>query len=192
MDLRDRTAFARGHVAGSFNVEAGAAFAARLALLLPAGRPVTLLAETPERIAAAQRELVRVGVDRPAAAATGDPRDWVRGGEALRAYPVGTFAGLAEALGRDPDGTVVLDVRHGAERAAGHIEGSAHVPCTRCAGVPPDSPPERCGCTAAPGRGRPSPRPCSTRPAGRSSPSTTPSGPRPAPACPSCAPPARG
>ncbi|MFV2121237.1 MBL fold metallo-hydrolase [Streptomyces sp. Act-28] len=128
VDLRGRVAFARGHVAGSFNVEADGPLATYLAWLVPRGRPVTLLAESPERIAAAQRELVRVGIDRPAAAATGDPRGWVRDGETLRGYPVGTFAGLAEALDRDPRGTVVLDVRRDAERAAGHVEGSLHIP----------------------------------------------------------------
>ncbi|CAL9340519.1 rhodanese-like domain-containing protein [Streptomyces sp. enrichment culture] len=140
VDLRGRVAFARGHVAGSFNIEAGGQLATYLAWLIPPGRPVTLLAESPERIAAAQRELVRVGIDRPAAAATGEPRGWVRDGEALRAYETGTFAGLARALDADPRGTVVLDVRRDTERAAGYVEGSLHIPLhelrQRAAGLP--------------------------------------------------------
>ncbi|MGA6158768.1 hypothetical protein ACPEIC_36075 [Stenotrophomonas sp. NPDC087984] len=66
VDLRSRVAFAEGHVAGTFNFEGAGKLATYLAWLIPWGKPVTLLAETPGQIAAAQRELVRVGIDRPA------------------------------------------------------------------------------------------------------------------------------
>lgn len=79
VDLRNRVAFAQGHVAGSFNFEGDGKPATYLAWLIPWGKPVTLLADTPERIAAAQRELARVGIDRPVAAAIGGPWDWVPG-----------------------------------------------------------------------------------------------------------------
>ncbi|MGW7823644.1 rhodanese-like domain-containing protein [Streptomyces puniciscabiei] len=125
VDLRNRVAFAEGHLAGSFNFEAEGQLATYLAWLIPWGKPVTLLAESPEQLAAAQRELVRVGIDRPAAAATGEPADWVRDGEALASFPRATFADLAARSG---DGVVVLDVRRASERAAGFIEGSVHIP----------------------------------------------------------------
>lgn len=126
VDLRNRVAFAAGHVSGSFNFEAEGQLATYLAWLIPWGRPVTLLAESPEQLATAQRELVRVGIDRPAAAATGDPGGWVREGEAPASFPRATFADLA---GRYPaEGVVVLDVRRGSERAGGCIEGSVHIP----------------------------------------------------------------
>ncbi|MCQ4205711.1 rhodanese-like domain-containing protein [Streptomyces longispororuber] len=125
VDLRNRVAFAEGHVAGSFNFDADGKIATYLAWMIPWGKPVTLLAESPEQLAAAQRELVRVGIDRPAAAATGAPRAWVPAGAELASFPRSTFAGLA---GRDTARTVVLDVRRDSERAAGHIEGSVHIP----------------------------------------------------------------
>ncbi|MFF3916424.1 rhodanese-like domain-containing protein [Streptomyces sp. NPDC001852] len=125
VDLRNRVAFAEGHLAGSFNFEAEGQLATYLAWLIPWGKPVTLLAESPEQLAAAQRELVRVGIDRPAAAATGEPADWVRDGEALASFPRATFADLAARSG---DAVVVLDVRRASERAAGFIEGSVHIP----------------------------------------------------------------
>ncbi|MEU6506040.1 MBL fold metallo-hydrolase [Streptomyces sp. NPDC046942] len=125
VDLRNRVAFAENHLAGSFNVEAEGQLATYLAWLIPWGKPVTLLAESPEQLAAAQRELVRVGIDRPAAAATGEPADWVGDGEALASFPRATFADLAA---RSRDGVVVLDVRRASERAAGFIEGSVHIP----------------------------------------------------------------
>ncbi|WP_432119402.1 MBL fold metallo-hydrolase [Streptomyces sp. bgisy032] len=126
VDLRNRVAFAAGHVAGSFNFEADGKLATYLAWLIPWGKPVTLLAESPEQLAAAQRELVRVGIDRPAAAATGDPADWVREGEEPASFPRATFADLADR--RPAGGVTVLDVRRGSERSEGRIEGSVHIP----------------------------------------------------------------
>ncbi|MER6468091.1 MBL fold metallo-hydrolase [Streptomyces collinus] len=126
VDLRNRVAFAAGHVSGSFNFEAEGQLATYLAWLIPWGRPVTLLAESAEQLAAAQRELVRVGIDRPAAAATGDPRDWLRPGDTPASFPRATFADLAARYpGQD---VVVLDVRRDLERAGGFVEGSVHVP----------------------------------------------------------------
>ncbi|MER8155863.1 MBL fold metallo-hydrolase [Streptomyces sp. NPDC094472] len=127
VDLRSRVAFADGHVAGSFNFEGTGKLATYLAWLIPWGKPVTLLAETPAQIAAAQRELVRVGIDRPAAAATGDPVGWVPVGEALASFPRAAFADLATACEREEQ-VVVLDVRRDSERAKGHVEGSVHIP----------------------------------------------------------------
>ncbi|WKV71227.1 MBL fold metallo-hydrolase [Streptomyces sp. PCS3-D2] len=124
VDLRNRIAFAAGHVAGSFNFEADGKIATYLAWMIPWGKPVTLLADSPAQLAAAQRELVRVGIDRPAAAATGTPADWIPEGHTPRAFPRATFADLAEQT----PGTVVLDVRRDSERAAAFITGSTHIP----------------------------------------------------------------
>ncbi|MEU9897061.1 rhodanese-like domain-containing protein [Streptomyces phaeochromogenes] len=138
VDLRNRVAFAEGHVAGSFNFEAEGQLATYLAWLIPWGRPVTLLAESAGQLVAAQRELARVGVDRPAAAATGEPSAWVREGEPLATFRRATFADLADIAGRADlagragrhprDGLVVLDVRRASERADGFIDGSVHIP----------------------------------------------------------------
>ncbi|GCD48056.1 MBL fold metallo-hydrolase [Streptomyces paromomycinus] len=127
VDLRSRVAFAAGHVAGSFNFEGDGKLATYLAWLIPWGKPVTLLATTPEQIAAAQRELARVGIDRPAAAATGDPAGWIRDGEELASFPRAAFADLAATRERGAE-VVVLDVRRASERAGGYVEGSVHIP----------------------------------------------------------------
>ncbi|MFB7469231.1 rhodanese-like domain-containing protein [Streptomyces sp. NPDC056224] len=127
VDLRSRIAFAEGHVAGSFNFEGEGKLATYLAWLIPWGKPVTLLAETPEQVADAQRELTRVGIDRPAAAATGDPAGWIRTGERLASFPRARFADLARVRERGEQ-VVVLDVRRDSERAGGFIDGSVHIP----------------------------------------------------------------
>ncbi|MGW3652784.1 MBL fold metallo-hydrolase [Streptomyces sp. NPDC000878] len=98
VDLRNRVAFAEGHVAGTVNFEAEGQLATYLAWLLPWGKPVTLLAESSSQLAAAQRELVRVGIDRPAAASTGSPAGWLRPGEQPHTFPRATFAELAARL----------------------------------------------------------------------------------------------
>ncbi|MEV7060381.1 rhodanese-like domain-containing protein [Streptomyces microflavus] len=138
VDLRNRVAFAEGHVAGSFNFEADGKLATYLAWMIPWGKPVTLLAETAEQLADAQRELVRVGIDRPAAAATGTPDNWLPAGQAPASFPRSTFAGLAVQGTAD---LVVLDVRRNSERAKGWITGSVHIPIHelhgRLAEVPP-------------------------------------------------------
>ncbi|MEV6792210.1 MBL fold metallo-hydrolase [Streptomyces sp. NPDC051320] len=127
VDLRSRTAFSQGHVAGTFNFEAEGRLATYLAWLIPWGRPVTLLAGSAEQLAGAQRELVRVGIERPAAAATGEPSSWLRAGEDLRSFPRADFAALKQARERGED-VVVLDVRRDSERADAYVRGSVHIP----------------------------------------------------------------
>ncbi len=74
VDLRNRTAFAAGHAPGTLNFGIDGQFATYLGWIIPWGTPVTLLGERPEQVAEAQREMVRIGIDHPAAAATGRRR----------------------------------------------------------------------------------------------------------------------
>jgi glyoxylase-like metal-dependent hydrolase (beta-lactamase superfamily II)/rhodanese-related sulfurtransferase len=125
VDLRARRAFADGHVAGTLGFDLDGSFATYLGWLIPWGTPLTLLGHTPEQVAEAQRELVRIGIDRPAAVATGDQRDWA-GGRALRSYPVADFAGLAAVRHHRP--VAILDVRRDQEWDDSHIAGAVHIP----------------------------------------------------------------
>ncbi|MCX2971198.1 MULTISPECIES: MBL fold metallo-hydrolase [Streptomyces] len=127
VDLRSRVAFSAGHVPGSYNFESEGKLATYLAWLLPWGKPVTLLAESPDQLADAQRELTRVGIDRPAAAATGTAAGWVRDGEQLASFPRAAFGDLVGARERGEQ-VVVLDVRRDSERAGGYVDGSVHIP----------------------------------------------------------------
>ncbi|MFE0224645.1 rhodanese-like domain-containing protein [Streptomyces albidoflavus] len=129
VDLRHRVAFAEGHVPGTYNFEADGQLATYLAWLIPWGKPVTLLAESPAQLAEAQRELVRVGIDRPASAATGGPADWLPPGTAPASFRRATFAELARERP-----AAVLDVRRDSERSGRRIEGSLHIPLHTLAG----------------------------------------------------------
>lgn len=125
VDLRGRTAFAVGHLAGTLNIGLDGQFATYLGWLIPWGTPLTLLGETPEQVTEAQRELVRIGIERPAAVSVGTPQEWA-GGESLATLPVGTFADLAVA--RAERDVVVLDVRRRQEWDEAHLIGAVHVP----------------------------------------------------------------
>ncbi|MGP3965310.1 MBL fold metallo-hydrolase [Nonomuraea sp. 3N208] len=134
VDLRSRKAFAQRHLAGTLSFGLDGPMSTWLAWLAPWDAPITLLGDSPQQVAAAQRELARVGIDRPAAAATGGPEEWAGGDETrLAGLTVATFADLAAACaGHPPPGLpapdVVLDVRMTGEWQEGHIEGAAHIP----------------------------------------------------------------
>ena len=130
VDLRNRTVFAAGHVPGSLNFGLDGGFATYLGWLIEWGTPLTLLGETPEAVAEAQRELVRIGIDRPAAAATGTPEEWVAGtGHDLASFPTATFADLAQV--RHHRRVTVLDVRRTDEYAERPHRGRGEHPHAR-------------------------------------------------------------
>jgi hydroxyacylglutathione hydrolase len=124
VDLRQRRIFAARHLAGSISVELGDPFATYLGWTMAWGTPLTLIGDSAEQVAQAQRHLARIGIDQLAGAATGATEDLAGG--ALSSYPVTDFAGLA---GRwDAAGQVVLDVRRPDEWRAGHLAGAVHIP----------------------------------------------------------------
>ena len=140
VDVRDRKAFAHSHLAGTINVEIGDSFVTYLGWTIPWGTPVTIVGETAEEIAEAQRQLVRIGIDRPAGAATGGLRRWAAGAEP-RSYRSATFADLADERSAN---LIVLDVRRADEWKAGHLDGALHIPLDqledRMDEVPTDQP----------------------------------------------------
>jgi glyoxylase-like metal-dependent hydrolase (beta-lactamase superfamily II) len=118
VDLRTRAVYAAGHVPGSLNFGLDGSMPTYLGWTIPWGTPLTLLADTAADVAAAQLELVRIGIDRVEAAGVG-----VRGAATL---PRATFAELEPA--RAARDLVVLDVRRDLEWADGHVAGAVHVP----------------------------------------------------------------
>jgi hydroxyacylglutathione hydrolase len=125
VDLRDRRLFAAEHLAGTFSFDLDGSLATYLGWLIPWGTPLTLLGQTPEQVAEAQRELLRVGIDRPAAMAVGGPMDW-SGDRPLRSFGVADFNALEAVRHHRP--IVILDVRRALEWADSHIDGAIHMP----------------------------------------------------------------
>ncbi|MFI9638997.1 rhodanese-like domain-containing protein [Micromonospora sp. NPDC051925] len=133
VDLRHRKAYAAAHLAGTVSLGLDGPMSTWLGWLIDWGTPLTLLAETPEQVAEAQRELARIGIDRPAAQATGEPDGWATDPGQLREQPTADFAALAAArTGNPPPGLpapqIVLDVRMTNEWRAGHLEDAVHIP----------------------------------------------------------------
>ncbi|SDL23655.1 MBL fold metallo-hydrolase [Tessaracoccus oleiagri] len=123
VDLRNRTAYAAGHVPGSFNFGLDGSMATYLGWIIPWGTPLTLLGESREQVAEGQRELVRIGIDRVAASATGGPDDWTDKPATLQQAD---FGDLREV--RHHRRVEVLDVRRASEFEARHIEGATNIP----------------------------------------------------------------
>lgn len=125
VDLRNRTAFAAGHLPGALGFELSGSFVSYFGWLYDWGAPITLIGDSADQIADARRELVRIGVDRLTGAAT-DDIEVLRDGGQLGRYPVADFAGLAgECAAGSP---TVLDVRQTGEYRDAHIPGALNIP----------------------------------------------------------------
>lgn len=125
VDLRNRTAFAAGHLPGALGFELSGSFVSYFGWLYDWGAPITLIGDSADQIADARRELVRIGVDRLTGAAT-DDIEVLRDGGRLGRYPVADFAGLAgECAAGSP---TVLDVRQTGEYRDAHIPGALNIP----------------------------------------------------------------
>jgi glyoxylase-like metal-dependent hydrolase (beta-lactamase superfamily II)/rhodanese-related sulfurtransferase len=141
VDLRSRTAFAAGHLRGALNFELGTGLATYLGWLIPWAMPLTLIGDSPEDVAAAQRDLCRIGIDRIEGAAAGSADRW-GAGEKLEEFRSVDFATLARSAsgGVTASGTggaaggatggqpVLLDVRRQGEWQQSHIQGAVHIP----------------------------------------------------------------
>jgi glyoxylase-like metal-dependent hydrolase (beta-lactamase superfamily II)/rhodanese-related sulfurtransferase len=137
VDLRNRVAFAAGHLAGTRGFELSGSFVTYLGWLYDWGEPLTLIAENTDQIAQARRELVRIGIDELAGAAVGDV-DTLSAGTELRSYRVGSFADLADVL--ESDNLTILDVRQQQEYESSHITGAINIPLHELIGRMSDVP----------------------------------------------------
>lgn len=125
VDLRNRTAFAAGHLDGTLAFELSTSFVTYLGWLYQWGAPLTLIGDDQKQIAAAQRELVRIGVDNVTGSAVGDMSRFANG-TTLRSYRVAAFGDLADAMAHDD--LTVLDVRQQDEWDQGHVTGAINIP----------------------------------------------------------------
>ena len=125
VDLRNRTAFAAGHVDGTLGFELSDSFVTYLGWLYTWGAPLTLIGDDKNQIADARRELVRIGIDNVTGSAVGDVRS-LADGTPLRSYRVANFADLAEVIGGN--NLTVLDVRQHGEYDDSHIPKALNIP----------------------------------------------------------------
>ncbi|MFR9732038.1 MBL fold metallo-hydrolase [Saccharopolyspora sp. MS10] len=132
VDLRSRKAYVVSHLAGTVSLGLDGPMVTWLGWMIDWGAPITLLGESREQVAAAQRELARIGIDEFAGAAVGAPHELAADPGQLRSTRTATFADLAVALDGAHDGLpapeVLLDVRTNNEFAAAHLTGAVHIP----------------------------------------------------------------
>lgn len=124
VDLRNRTAFAAGHLHGTYGFELSGSFVNYLGWLYSWGAPLTLIGADTRQVADAQRELARIGIDRLVGSATGDIRA-LSDGATLGSYRVASFKDLVDAL--DAGAVTVLDVRQSHEFGNGHVRDAVNI-----------------------------------------------------------------
>lgn len=122
VDLRNRKMWAENHVPGSVSLGVDGSLASYLGWLYPYGRDLFLLSDNPTDIATAQRELVRIGIDRPTGSFVGSLSAFGK----TSSVRVAGFPELAAAIDVSP--IVILDVRQILERRKSHIETSLFIP----------------------------------------------------------------
>jgi hydroxyacylglutathione hydrolase len=126
LDLRDPAAFGAGHLPGALNLAIGGAFLTWAGWLIPEYRPLALIG-TPAQAQTAAQLLQLIGLDHVRGYWTPNlVRTWADHEHALatieRVTP--TEARVLLAM----DAPTVLDVRFASEYAAGHLDGSLHIP----------------------------------------------------------------
>jgi len=124
VDLRSRTLFAKGHVPGTFNFGIDGQFITYLGWLIPWGTPVTLLGANADEVEEAQRDMARIGMEAPVAAATGRPEGWTDA--ELGTLERVSFADLEQVLHHRT--VAILDARRASEYNKSHIEGAVNIP----------------------------------------------------------------
>jgi glyoxylase-like metal-dependent hydrolase (beta-lactamase superfamily II)/rhodanese-related sulfurtransferase len=122
VDLRDKDSWAKAHLAGTINFGVSGSFATYLGWLFPYEKELVLISDKANDISVAQRELVRIGIDRPSASFVGAMDTFAN----ILDAEVVKFKDVPEALTNSE--IVVLDVRRNSERQASHIKGSKHIP----------------------------------------------------------------
>lgn len=122
VDIRSRNNYVKGHLPGSVSAGLDGSFATYLGWLYDYSKDLILLSDSADAISTAQRELVRIGIDRPKGQFVGDISSL---GSPAKNRAV-TFSDVPAAL--EDVNVLVLDVRRVKEHEAAHIEGAVNIP----------------------------------------------------------------
>lgn len=130
VDLRDRARHAAGHLPGTLGVEYSDQFATYVGWVVPWGSHLLLLADDPDQLEPAVRDLARIGIEGV-------------GVHVLEAEPRGASYRRADwaAYAAEPGPKVVVDVRQRDEHEAEHLPGALHVPVQDVERAADDLPP---------------------------------------------------
>lgn len=126
LDTRDPADFAGAHWRGAVNIGLDGKFANWAGSVLDAGKPLVIVADAGREKESVLR-LARVGVDRVAGVLKDGMRALDSRPDLVARTPRLTARALSERLA-GKDAPLVVDVRTDAERAAGFVAGSVHLP----------------------------------------------------------------
>jgi len=124
VDVRSPVAFGGAHVKGSFSLPPSRI--SNAGWVLTYDRPVLLIAENPEALDFAVRNLVRLGFDKIEGYLAGGLEAWYKEGMAIAKVELLTVQDLQKWITSKKD-VVIADVRRENEWSEGHIEGSIHI-----------------------------------------------------------------
>lgn len=126
VDLRHRRIFATEHIKGSLSFDVHGNAVTYLGWMIDWGTPITLLGADPEEVQIMQRELVRIGIDRPVAYSVGTADDWATEATPVTGFPRVSHVELSKAYAED-NSILMLDLRRNSEVESGYVKGAKHV-----------------------------------------------------------------
>lgn len=127
LDVRDYAAFGGAHVPGAYNIDAAHNFSTFAGWLLPADKPLVLVAAANEQISALVTMLRRVGLDTVVGYLDGGMGPWIVSGMPIDRIPTTTIF-EAKRYCEENKPVTFLDVRASGEWDLSHINGTIHIP----------------------------------------------------------------
>jgi hydroxyacylglutathione hydrolase len=124
VDVRSPVAFGGAHIKGSYSLPPSRI--SNAGWVLTYDRPILLIAENPEALDFAVRNLVRLGFDRIKGYLTGGLEAWYKEGMPIAKVELLTVQDLRKRVASKED-IVIVDVRRENEWNEGHIEGSRRI-----------------------------------------------------------------
>ena len=128
LDARNYAAFGGAHVPGAYNIDAAHNFSTFAGWLLPADKPILLVAASDEQVPGLATMLRRVGLDDVVGYLDGGMSPWIVAGMPIEHVPTVTIHEVRRFCEAGAQPMTVLDVRAQSEWNLSHIDGAVHVP----------------------------------------------------------------
>ena len=128
LDTRDYASFGGAHVPGALNIDAAHNFSTFAGWLLPAEKPILLVAASDERVPELATMLRRVGLDAVVGYLDGGMNPWIVGGLPIERIPTVAIREVQRFCEGGEQPMTVLDVRAQGEWDVSRIDGAVHIP----------------------------------------------------------------
>ncbi|MCC6189543.1 MAG: MBL fold metallo-hydrolase [Anaerolineales bacterium] len=126
LDVRERQAFAAGHVRGAYGIPLSAPLITWAGWLVPFGARLVVVEDDAARREEAVRQLIRIGYDNLLGYLEGGVKAWARAGYETSSARSISVHELRQRL-RSDEPLTLLDVRQADEWEAGHIPSAIHI-----------------------------------------------------------------